>query len=125
MQYTGYATTSTADAPTYACVGTADGIAPWQTMRSRLQTLSSMGIDTEFHAYDGLPHGFGLGQGTAAEGWLNDAVRFWQKQAGIIGIRQNIEYQTKGDTIYGIDGMRRDNLQKGINVMKGKKIIKR
>lgn len=87
MQYTGYATTSTADAPTYACVGTADGIAPWQTMRSRLQTLSSMGIDTEFHAYDGLPHGFGLGQGTTAEGWLNDAVRFWQKQAGITGIR--------------------------------------
>ena len=72
-----------------------------------------------------MPHGFGLGQGTAAEGWLNDAVRFWQKQAGIIGIRQNIEYQTKGDTIYGIDGMRRDNLQKGINVMKGKKMIKR
>ena len=113
MQYTGYATTSTADAPTYACVGTADGIAPWQTMRNRLQTLSSMGIDTEFHAYDGLPHGFGLGQGTAAEGWLNDAVRFWQKQAGITGIRQNIEYQTKGDTIYGIDGMRRDKRQKG------------
>lgn len=72
-----------------------------------------------------MPHGFGLGQGTAAEGWLNDAVRFWQKQAGITGMRQNIEYQTKGDTIYGIDGMRRDNLQKGINVMKGKKMIKR
>lgn len=125
MQYTGYATTSTADAPTYACVGTADGIAPWQTMRNRLQTLSSMGIDTEFHAYDGLPHGFGLGQGTVAEGWLNDAVRFWQKQTGITGIRQNIEYQTKGDTIYGIDGMRRDNLQKGINVMKVKKMTKR
>ena len=84
-----------------------------------------MGIDTEFHAYDGLPHGFGLGQGTAAEGWLNDAVRFWQKQAGITGIRQNIESQTKGDSIYGIDGMRRDNLQKGINVMKGKKMTKR
>ena len=24
-------------------------------------------------------HGFGLGIGTSAEGWINDAVKFWEK----------------------------------------------
>jgi acetyl esterase/lipase len=80
MQYTGYSTVSKQDAPTYACVGTKDGIASWSTMQRRLQTLSDYGIPTEFHAYDGLSHGFGLGIGTNAEGWLHDAVVFWEKQ---------------------------------------------
>lgn len=79
MQYTGYSTVSPQDAATYACVGTSDGIAPWRTMQRRLQSLSNLGIPTEFHAYEGLPHGFGLGTGTVAEGWLTDAVRFWEE----------------------------------------------
>ena len=78
MQYTGYADTSSADAPTYACVGTSDGIASSDTMKSRLEKLDNMGIPTEFHSYKGLPHGFGTGTGTVAEGWLDDAVRFWE-----------------------------------------------
>ncbi|MCM1228155.1 MAG: alpha/beta hydrolase-fold protein [Clostridium sp.] len=80
MQYTGYNSVSTADAPTYACVGTSDGIANYRTMQSRLETLESYGIPTEFHAYDGLPHGFGIGTETIAEGWIYDAVRFWEEQ---------------------------------------------
>lgn len=80
MQYTGYTSASPYDAPTYACVGTNDYIASWRTMQSRLQELSAMGIPTEFHAYEGLPHGFGLGTGTVAEGWIEDAVRFWEQQ---------------------------------------------
>jgi len=28
----------------------------------------------------GLGHGFGLGTGTNAEGWIDEAVRFWEKQ---------------------------------------------
>jgi len=79
MQYTGYSTVSPQDAATYACVGTSDGIAPWRTMQRRLQSLSALGIPTEFHAYNRLPHGFGLGTGTVAEGWLTDAVRFLEK----------------------------------------------
>ncbi|MBP5504266.1 MAG: hypothetical protein J6Y24_15940 [Bacteroidales bacterium] len=30
--------------------------------------------------YKGLPHGFGLGTGTVAEGWIDDAVKFWERQ---------------------------------------------
>lgn len=125
MQYTGYTATSAADAPTYACVGTADGIASWQTMQRRLQTLAALGIPTEFHAYDGLPHGFGLGQGTVAEGWLNDAVRFWQKQLGTTSVRRTSSRATKNDTIYTVDGIRHNRLQKGINIVNGRKVMRR
>lgn len=79
MQYTGYNTVSGQDAPTYACVGTYDGIASWRTMQNRLQRLSDLGIPTEFHAYEGLSHGFGIGTGTVAEGWVNDAFDFWKR----------------------------------------------
>lgn len=80
MQYTGYTSVSRSDAPTYVCVGTSDGIANWRTMQQRLETLESYGIPTEFHSYEGLPHGFGLGTGTIAEGWIDDAVAFWKSQ---------------------------------------------
>lgn len=77
MQYTGYSTVSEYDAPTYACVGKNDGIASWKGMQARLQSLSGLGIRTEFHAYEGLSHGFGIGTGTAAEGWVDGALKFW------------------------------------------------
>lgn len=80
MQYTGHSEYSELDPPTYACVGTSDGIANWRTMQRRLEAMSALGIPTEFHSYEGLPHGFGLGTGTVAEGWLNDAVAFWEEQ---------------------------------------------
>ncbi len=80
MQYTGYNSVSEKDAPTYVCVGTRDGIADWRNMQARLESLEDLGIPTEFHAYEGLPHGFGIGTGTVAEGWINDAVAFWEAQ---------------------------------------------
>lgn len=79
MQYTGHTDYTRYDPPTYACAGERDGIANWRTMERRLRKLESLGIDTEFHHYPGLPHGFGLGIGTAAEGWINDAAAFWEK----------------------------------------------
>ena len=78
MQYTGYSSVSPLDPPTYNCVGSNDGIASWRTMQNRLQRLSDMGIPTEFHVYEGLGHGFGIGTGTVAEGWINDAINFWK-----------------------------------------------
>lgn len=78
MQYTGFSRVSRFDAPTYVCVGDNDWIANWETMKMRLFYLKKMGIPTEFHVYHGLGHGFGLGSGTAAEGWINDAIKFWQ-----------------------------------------------
>lgn len=80
MQYTGHSEYSEDDPPTYSCVGTSDGIASWRTMQARLNAMAALGIPTEFHAYEGLPHGFGLGTGTVAEGWITDAVTFWERQ---------------------------------------------
>ena len=124
MQYTGYDTVSPYDGPTYACCGTSDGIASWRGMQSRLEQLSALGIPTEFHAYNGLPHGFSLGTGTVAEGWIDDAVRFWANQSGVTGIRQTRASEEKGNAIYSPNGIRRPALQKGINIVNNRKIFK-
>ncbi len=80
MQYTGHSDYTENDPPTYVCVGENDGIADWRTMEKRLEHLAVFGIPTEFHKYPSLGHGFGLGTGTAAEGWIEDAVTFWETQ---------------------------------------------
>ena len=51
MQYTGLGEYSPSDPPTYACVGDQDGIASWRVMKARLDALSALGIDTEFHVF--------------------------------------------------------------------------
>lgn len=80
MQYTGYHYVSSYDAPTYSCVGTNDSIADYHIIKSRLDTLKTFHVPTEFHCYEGLSHGFGLGIGTIAEGWIEDAIHFWERQ---------------------------------------------
>lgn len=80
IQYTGHSEYTKSDPPTYMCVGENDGIASWRVMDSRANAMQDVGIDTEFHKYPGLSHGFGIGTGTVAEGWIDDAVAFWEKQ---------------------------------------------
>lgn len=80
MQYTGLYEVLGNEPPTYACVGTADWIADYQTMEYRINRIKQNGTDAEIEIFDGLPHGFGLGTGTVAEGWINHAVDFWEKQ---------------------------------------------
>lgn len=80
MQYTGHTDYGTDEPPTFAAVGENDRIANWRTMERRVQALAAMGVDTEFHKYPSLGHGFGLGLGTSAEGWLDLAAAFWEWQ---------------------------------------------
>lgn len=80
MQYTGHRECTKNDPPTYMCCGDADGIADWRVMARRAEVLRSAGIEAEFHKFAGLGHGFGLGAGTNAEGWINGAAKFWQRQ---------------------------------------------
>lgn len=80
MQYTGLSEVYGNEPPTYACVGTTDGIASWRTMQRRIEAIRANGMDAEIEIFDGLGHGFGLGTGTVAEGWINNAVDFWEKQ---------------------------------------------
>jgi acetyl esterase/lipase len=86
MQYTGHSDYTANDPPTFACIGENDGIASPQAMERRVNALKALGIDAEFHVYPNLGHGFGLGIGTSAEGWWQDALAFWEKH--IPGINQ-------------------------------------
>jgi acetyl esterase/lipase len=78
MAYTGHTDFTQSDPPTFAVVGDSDGIASPSTMERRVNSMRSAGIDVELHVYPNVGHGFGLGIGTSAEGWLEDAIRFWE-----------------------------------------------
>lgn len=80
MQYTGLSEVTGDEPPTYNCVGTSDGIASYRTMEERIRQIQAQGTDAEIEVFDGLPHGFGLGEGTVAEGWIDNAVTFWERQ---------------------------------------------
>lgn len=78
IQYTGHSDYNyEEEVPTFACVGNNDGIANYRTMETRINCIKNMDVDTEFHVYEGLGHGFGLGIGTVAEGWIKLAMDFW------------------------------------------------
>ena len=80
MAYTAHSDRVRSEPPTFVVVGDRDGIAPPSAMKVRVSALGSAGTSVEYHEYQGLPHGFGLGTGTAADGWVGDAVRFWESQ---------------------------------------------
>nr|WP_295944602.1 alpha/beta hydrolase [uncultured Agathobaculum sp.] len=80
MQYTGLSGVTGDEPPTYCCVGTSDGIASYRTMEERVRRIRKNGTDAEIEVFDGLPHGFGLGEGTVAEGWIDHAIAFWERQ---------------------------------------------
>ena len=80
MQYTGLSEVTGEEPPTYCCVGTSDGIAPYRVMEERVRRIQENGTDAEIEVFEGLPHGFGLGEGTVAEGWINRAIDFWERQ---------------------------------------------
>lgn len=79
MQYTGLSEVTGNEPPTYACVGTSDGIASYRTMERRIRQIQEQGTDAQIEVFEGLSHGFGLGEGTVAEGWLDTAVSFWER----------------------------------------------
>lgn len=44
-----------------------------------IRQIQANGTNAEIEVFDGLPHGFGLGEGTVAEGWFDRAVAFWEE----------------------------------------------
>lgn len=80
MQYTGLSEVTGTEPPTYNCVGTGDWIADYRIMEERIARIKRNGTDTMLEVFPNLPHGFGLGTGTVAEGWLPRATAFWERQ---------------------------------------------
>ena len=78
MQYTGMSEVTGREPPTYACVGTGDRIADYRVVQQRIKKIQANGVNATVEIFPELPHGFGLGEGTAAEGWIQNAVNFWR-----------------------------------------------
>lgn len=80
MAYTGHSEVTASEPPTFAVVGDLDGIAPPAAMEARVAALRRNGTPVEYRKYPNLGHGFGTGQGTSAQGWIGEAIQFWQKE---------------------------------------------
>jgi len=78
MAYTAHADYSATEPPTFAVVGEQDGIAPPASMERRIRALRESGTRVEYRKYANLGHGFGLGEGTSAAGWVFEAIGFWE-----------------------------------------------
>ena len=78
IAYTGQSTYSKDFPPTFMTVSENDGIADVSVVDRRVENLRNAGVEVEYRRYRTAGHGFGLGTGTDAEGWLNHAVRFWE-----------------------------------------------
>jgi acetyl esterase/lipase len=80
IMYTGQSTYSSDFPPTFISVSDDDRIANPATVETRVRNLKNTGVKVEYHRYKRAGHGFGLGLGTDAEGWVGDAVEFWKNQ---------------------------------------------
>lgn len=66
------------DPPAYLVVGKQDHLASWVDAVARFQDMDDAGIAVECHVLENAEHGFGTGKGTDAEGWINEAIHFWE-----------------------------------------------
>jgi len=82
IAYTRQSTYSDDFSPAFITVAANDGIANVNTVDARVENLKNTGVDVEYQRYQSAGHGFGLGTGTDAEGWVNLAVQFWEKHIG-------------------------------------------
>lgn len=79
MAYTGYSNYTEHEPATFVVVGSKDNIAPPSMMKNRLNALRQNGTPVEYHQYEGMEHGFGVGKGTVADGWITLATDFWRR----------------------------------------------
>lgn len=80
MAYTRYTHLYPDLPPTFFIVSSDDrivmgGVDP---IDKRISELRSKGAKIEYRRYTGIGHGFGLGVGTDAEGWVQNAIGFWE-----------------------------------------------
>lgn len=80
MAYTRYTYFFTDAPPTFVCISDDDPIVMGGTGRVResVNAMKEAGVDVEYHEFSGIGHGYGIGAGTAAEGWIEDAISFWE-----------------------------------------------
>ena len=65
--------------PTFVWQCDSDAAVPIQNSQLLVQALAANGVEHTYEVFPGDAHGWGLGIGTAAEGWLERAIRMWTK----------------------------------------------
>ncbi len=79
IAYTGQSSFSSDFPPTFITASANDAIANSAVVERRVENLRNAGVEVEYRKYSAAGHGFGLGTGTDAEGWVAHAIRFWEK----------------------------------------------
>ena len=78
IAYTGHTSFSENYPPAFITVSEDDGIVNVSVVDRRVQSLRNIGIEVEYRKYKNAGHGFGLGVGTDAEGWIEHGIQFWE-----------------------------------------------
>lgn len=64
--------------PTFLWCGTADRTVDPRNSRMLATCLEQKGVSCEFREFEGVDHGVGLGNGLPCEGWVDQAIDFWE-----------------------------------------------
>jgi len=83
MAYTGHTDFTEKDPPTFVIVSEDDPIVNVSAVDQRVNALKNAGIEVKYIKYQNAGHGFGLGTGTEAQGWIEEAIQFWEKHKQI------------------------------------------
>ena len=78
IAYTGHTSFSENYPPVFITVSEDDRIVNVSVVDRRVENLRNAGIEVEYRKYKNAGHGFGLGVGTDAEGWIEYAIQFWE-----------------------------------------------
>lgn len=87
IAYTGQSSFSEQYPPTFMTVSEDDSIVNVSVVDRRAENLRKVGIDVEYRKYRHAAHGFGVGVGTDAEGWVDYAIQFWENHVSQEGKR--------------------------------------
>ncbi|MFD4510088.1 alpha/beta hydrolase [Streptomyces sp. NPDC058457] len=67
--------------PYFVTVAADDELISVAALDHLVDDLRSQGVDVEYRRTDAGGHGYGLGTGTPADGWLGHAVAFWRSHS--------------------------------------------
>lgn len=79
-EYPSSVSVSPASPAQYICAGEDDDAGLLSVLETQAAELKKNNIRSVFSSFSHAGHGFGLGAGTGAEGWVNDALRFWEAE---------------------------------------------
>lgn len=68
------------DPPVFTIVGVGDAYGGDTIMDAVVPRMRDAGMDVVYHKYENYPHGCGLGIGTDGEGWIEEAIGFWESR---------------------------------------------